>query len=838
MRPRCSNLVLFLVVLLYLPASQLLAQAAQRALPLNLNGEWKFSIHGHRLKMITVPSTYLPVGGASLERHFILDAPLSGKRALLKFAGIVMTAEVFLNGTRLGLFGPYTPFNMDVTNHVKAGENHLRVDLTDLGGFEPWGREWVTAFPRYGGIIRDVALEIRSPIYIDNARLDYTLTQNYKGAECTLNVWLVNSGTEAETEELLAVLRKGQEGKEVKSTVRADVGRSHHELRFSLDSVILWSPESPGLYELTATVQRSNGDSDTFATFAGFKEFKTRGRDFYLNGKKYFLKGIFRHDIYGERGHTLTRAQMEAEISDIKSLGCNFLRLGHYPQHAYIMELAARQGLLTSGEPPIFGLDQKKPQVVEGAKFCLEGLIERDWNNPAAAFWIIANESGTDPEYMKEMVAFVRNLDRQRLVTIVDNTKLSEENVPWKAFREAGIDFICQNAYGSAFDGYYAKLEKLLPDDMPFVISEWGGTSNVYSNVLREGRYYLERSSLARASGPRIAGISFWEYQDIPMRRWTEEGLLHWSLVDVDRQPYETYYALKSLYTGRQFLPPRGRLLVPSMTEELSRPLGPERVERYPGYELIDLSSVVNSDRVIGELKTVSPLAYPERLAVGKVAVDGLPYRLERQLVALSQNTPTVRIPIQRAASELLFLGHVCFNSIATKPTQSFPELPYLSEGFPNIEMPTRLKGYPQAGEFGEQIGEYVLVYDDGELEAVPLLNGIHFADYRLFYGFSPIDAVATATERVLSYKGDYGAKSYQMRLFAYRPRRPSQKIAELRFELNNFDYVPLLAGLTVKAYEPEWNSRVERVGNPALAGDHRRSEYESRRVRSDQGCR
>jgi hypothetical protein len=68
MRPRCSNLVLFLVVLLYLPASQLLAQAAQRALPLNLNGEWKFSIHGHRLKTITVPSTYLPVGGASLER--------------------------------------------------------------------------------------------------------------------------------------------------------------------------------------------------------------------------------------------------------------------------------------------------------------------------------------------------------------------------------------------------------------------------------------------------------------------------------------------------------------------------------------------------------------------------------------------------------------------------------------------------------------------------------------------------------------------------------------------------------------------------------------------------
>ena len=177
------------------------------------------------------------------------------------------------------------------------------------------------------------------------------------------------------------------------------------------------------------------------------------------------------------------------------------------------------------------------------------------------------------------MVAFVRDLDPKRLVTIVDNTKLTAENVPWAAFREAGIDFIRQNAYGAAFDGYFAKLEKLLPDDMPFVISEWGGTASSYAGVLREGRYYLQHSSLVRDAGPRIAGISYWEYQDITMARWTEEGLLHWSLVDVQRRPYETYYALKSLYTGDRVLPPRGRLLVPNATEQLPRPLAPERVE-------------------------------------------------------------------------------------------------------------------------------------------------------------------------------------------------------------------------------------------------------------------
>ncbi len=796
----------FLILALFILRSPTVPLWAQDRKPsstmLSLNGEWTFSIHGHGQKKMTVPSTYLPVGGATLERNFTLPGLSSGHRALLRFDGIVMTGEIFVNGKHLGQYGPYTPFTIDITDQIQPEQNHLRLELTDIGGFEPWGRGWVTAFPRYGGIIRDVALEMKSPIYVENVRIDYKLTRDYTRAECRLNVWVVNTRSQAETVELSGTLTNGQQIQTFKASVRAEPGKSQQHLEFTLDKISLWSPESPTLYDLAVTLRRSEVESDTFRTLTGFKEFVARRRDFYLNGKKYFLRGIFRHDIYGDQGHTLTREQMESEIADIKSLGCNFLRLGHYPQHRYISELAARHGLLTSGEPPIFGLDQKDPKVVQAAKFCLGGLIQRDWNNPAAAFWIIANESGTHPQYMKEMVAYVRSLDPARLVTIVDNTKLNEENVPWKAFREARIDFICQNAYGSAFDGYYAKLEKLLPDDIPFVISEWGGTSNSYSNVFHEGRFYLEHSSLARDTGPRIAGISFWEYQDIPMRRWTEEGLLHWSLVDVTRQPYETYFALKSLYTGQQVRPSRGRLLVPNLPEQLPRPLAAEPVERYPGYELIDLSNVANSDRVIGEMKAVSPLAYPEHLTLGKVAVAGLPFVLDRQLVALSRTMKTVRIPLGRAASELFFLGHVCFNSIATQPPAAMPELPYLFEGFPNIETPIPLRGYPQAGDFGELIGEYVLVYEDGEQETIPLQNGIHFADYRLFYGFSPIDAVATDTERVLDYKGDFGAKTYQMRLFSYRPKKPARRINELQFSLKNFDYVPLLAAITVKAYE------------------------------------
>jgi hypothetical protein len=501
---------------------------------------------------------------------------------------------------------------------------------------------------------------------------------------------------------------------------------------------------------------------------------------------------------------------MEAEMKDIKSLGANFVRLGHYPQNRYINELAARYGLMTSGEPPIFGMSQKDPKAVGAAKFCLGGLIQRDWNNPASVAWIISNESGTDSGYMKEMAGFVRQLDPKRLVSIVDNTHWTEHNAPWQNFRDAGISFIAQNAYGSAFDGSYEKTAKFLPDDLPYVISEWGGTDKSYDTVFREGRYYLEHSNLTLEKGPRIAGISFWEYQDISMPRWEPEGLLHWSLVDKERRPYEMYYALKSLYTGKVVPPPRGRTFADPMREQLPRTLAP--AEKLNGYETVNLAALVNSDQVIAALKPISPLAYPEDLPLGKVVVAGLPFGLERQVIALSRQQPSVRIPVGRAAAELDFLGHVCFNSIATKPPAPYPELPYIAEGFPNIETPPPFKGYPQAGEFGEQIGEYVVVYADGTREPISLENGIHFADYRMFFGLSFIDPVAIRAERAVAYKADAGLKLYQLRLFTYRPQQASKQIREIEFNLKNFDYVPLLAAVTVRTYD----AAVDAAQNPA----------------------
>jgi len=776
-------------------------QAAAAAVDrLDLDGAWDFSIHGRAHRTIMVPSSYAPVGGATFERTF--ESPgADGRRAFLRFGGLVMTGEIWLNGVHLGAFGPWTPFTIDVTRALRPGTNRLRVELSDLDGFDPWNRNWITAIPRFGGIIRDVALEWKPAVYIENARLDYKLTNGYRQAACALHVWVTNTESSPARVTISGAVARRDQRFVFSAVINAEPGSSAHVIPFAASDVALWSPETPNLYELSVQLD-AGGRTDRFSALAGYREFVARGRDFYLNGQRYFLKGLFRHDIYGAQGYTLTRAQMDAEMSDIKSLGVNFVRLGHYPHDEHIVERAAREGLMVSGEPPIFGLSQKDPRVVEGAKFCLGGLIRRDWNNPAVVAWFLSNESGTDLGYMKEMSAFVRGLDPGRLVSIVDNTKWSAKDVPWEKFREAGIDFIAQNAYGSAFDGYYSKIAQLLPPDLPYMISEWGGTSSSYEAVLNEGRFYLAHSRQARPAAPGLAGISFWEYEDIPMARWNPEGTLHWSLVDSHRVPYETYYALKTLYTGKTYPPPRGRCIPPPALEQLPQPAAP--ADQHAGYREIDLSRAVNSDAVLAGLRAVSPLAWPGHLTLGEVAVSGLPFHLDRQLVMASPRMPSVRIPIGARASEVEFLGQVCFSSLATKPPASIAGLPFLAEVSPGIESPPPFWGYPQSGDFGELAAEYVIRFEDGSSISLPLRNGIELANYAMFYGLSFIDAVATDTRRALCWKTNFGAKKYQMRLFSWRPQGGAKRIESIELRLRNHGYVPMAAAITVQEYSSD----------------------------------
>ena len=88
-----------------------------------------------------------------------------------------------------------------------------------------------------------------------------------------------------------------------------------------------WSPETPKLYKVILSTAE-----DKITDQIGFRTIETKGADIVLNGASIFLKGISIHEespITGGRSNSKEDARKLLEHA--KSLGCNYIRLAHYP---------------------------------------------------------------------------------------------------------------------------------------------------------------------------------------------------------------------------------------------------------------------------------------------------------------------------------------------------------------------------------------------------------------------------------------------------------------------------------------------------------------------------
>lgn len=111
----------------------------------------------------------------------------------------------------------------------------------------------------------------------------------------------------------------------------------------------LWTPEKPKLYDVKVTC-----GTDTVSDRVGFREIRVNGRDILLNGEPVFLRGISCHEDSVENGKGLTREERIENIRIAKELGCNFMRLAHYPHNEEMAKLADELGLLLWEEIPVY----------------------------------------------------------------------------------------------------------------------------------------------------------------------------------------------------------------------------------------------------------------------------------------------------------------------------------------------------------------------------------------------------------------------------------------------------------------------------------------------------
>ena len=509
---------------------------------ISLDGEWERRIGDVLYDTVVVPSSLRPSGNYILNRNFALPRLARGERAFIHFEAIAFWGRVTVNGKELGTTGgPYVPAEFEFTPSAKEGKNDVEVQIVDLAPL-PDGSGMAEVILGHnpgwegtGGIIRNTWVEIRPASFVENVRFAYTLNSDYTTCSGNPRVMVSSAGAASGTAEV--VLKRGQtEVARATKPVQLNAGANDIELAFELKHPILWSPEFPNLYELTATLKTSSGE-DSWSCKTGFRDIRTQGRDFLLNGKRLVLNGVCRHDLWLEEGFTLSRRQQEQDMQMIKSIGCNFIRLVHYPHDRHIVELADQIGLLVSEEPGFWQVDfatSPRPPVELGFRI-LEGTIRRDWNSPAVMLWFASNECTLTEAFLREAKERCNRLDPIKRLVSAANDRSAKKVKPM--FVGADVDFFDQHPY--TYDPEdFAKEADFDGPSKPLTFSEWGGKGIGQTELVMRGS--VDRLiDLIETS--ELAGTMFWSWQDI--REYSRidgemrDGVLESGVVTEAREP-------------------------------------------------------------------------------------------------------------------------------------------------------------------------------------------------------------------------------------------------------------------------------------------------------------
>jgi beta-glucuronidase len=498
----------------------------------------------------------------------------------LRFGRVMYHAKVWLNGMLLGEhIDGYLPFALDVTGKLTGTANHLvlRVDNRPRIEWPPAAKEieWV----QYGGIIQPVRLESTGSIWISDIAI--RAVPQGDGASITCNVEVSARATARDVALRIAVPSQGPAQRTISLEARAG-STSFHELTLRLDRAGAWSPESPALHTLVASLSRGGKEVDQVVSRFGIRTIAARGRQLLLNGKPLAIRGVNRYDELGAFGPNPPMQLVEDELRLMKQTGVNLIRT-HYPQSPEFLALCDRTGILFMQELPInwwgvewYGKEDlvQDERILDLARPMLETMIRRDKNHPCVIIWSMANESKTDNavgiKVMKSLIRRSKELDPTRLVTFVTAPGSVREH---RAYEDA--DLVATNMYHGTLGGRIARHRAELDErvrkpceehlqrqlaafpEKPLLITEFGamGYHGLHGDVAGTEDFQADAIvSVWRAisSVPEVSGGVLWSWADYHHRRHFQAlgAFGAFGAVTVDRRPKAALAALASMYGG------------------------------------------------------------------------------------------------------------------------------------------------------------------------------------------------------------------------------------------------------------------------------------------------
>ena len=499
------------------------------------------------------PQLFLYEGTVWMKRNFDYT-PREGQRALLYFGAVNYEAIVYVNGKKAGRHvGGFTPFCYDVTDLVHEGSNFVIVKIDNKRHRDNVPTQ-IFDWWNYGGITRDVLLVTVPETYIEDYSLQLLSLEGRKvGFSVKLNKPVAGQQVTLRIPEL-----------KIQKIVTTDAeGTAFVGMKAKPQ---LWSPETPKLYKVEIAM-----GGETIEDEIGFRMIETRGRQLLLNGKPIFLRGVCSHE---ETAYTSRRCNSAADadtlLSWARQLGCNFIRLAHYPHNEHAVREAERQGFLLWSEIPVYWtISWQNAETYANAERQLTDMVRRDHNRAAIIIWSLANEtphSDARDAFLSRLAKTARGLDSTRLISMaMEVTGASNYVNRLQDNMNKYVDVVSFNQY----IGWYRdvndapKMRWEIPYEKPVIISEFGGGAKAgyhgdkgqrWTEEFQENLYRENLAMLDKIEG--LAGTCPWVLKDFRSPRrplpGIQDGFNRKGLFSDKGQRKKAFYVLRDWYERKK----------------------------------------------------------------------------------------------------------------------------------------------------------------------------------------------------------------------------------------------------------------------------------------------
>ncbi|TGY09188.1 glycoside hydrolase family 2 protein [Bacteroides muris (ex Afrizal et al. 2022)] len=465
------------------------------------------------------------------KEYFCPDS-LKGKRVFLRFEGVGTCAEVYVNNQLVGTHkGGYSAFVIEIGTALKSGENNeivVKADNKSRPDVIPVNH---VLFGVYGGIYRPVWLVVteKSNITVtDNASSGVYIKQknvSKRSADVTVTVKVDNASLHP-VPLILENLIYTQEGKLITSGRQSlsltSQGTQTYASAFRLNKPHLWQGrQNPYLYKVVSRLVQEGKVIDEVVQPLGIRKYEmVAGKGFFLNGEKYPMYGVCRHQDWWGLGSALKNEHHDFDLEQIMEVGATTVRFAHYQQSEYLYSRCDSLGLILWAEIPF--VNRVTGEEAENAKNQLRELIRQNYNHPSIYVWGLHNEVYSPHEYTAQLTADLHDLakteDPDRYTVSVNGYGHMNHPVNLNA------DIQAMNRYFGWYekkikdiDTWIEDLEKEYPSQK-FILSEYGADANINHQTELLGE-----------------SLKWWE-QYYPETFQTKVHEYHWSVIA--KHPY------------------------------------------------------------------------------------------------------------------------------------------------------------------------------------------------------------------------------------------------------------------------------------------------------------